>query len=141
MASNDISFGKLLGYSLLAVVGLGIVGVAGSYMMTASSIVTAPGRVITRTMETNNIINNYEWFHDAHAQWRSRVAQIADLKRQVDSTTDDRAEKNRLNVDLGATRQSCRDLATRYNANAIKSNRSIFMGKEAPESLSMEACG
>lgn len=138
---EDISFGRLVKWGLLGVLGLGAVGVAGSYMLTAGSIVTAPGRVIGRTLETDNIINNYEWYHDAFGQYRSRLGQISDIRRQLDGVGDDRAERNRLNVDLGAVRQSCRDLATRYNANATKTNRAIFMGREAPESLNMGACG
>lgn len=126
----------------LAIAGVvAVVAIGGSVLSTLGSVATAPGRVISRTLETGNIISNYEWYHDAYGQYRSRIGQIADVRRQLEAAGDDRAERNRLNVDLGAIRQSCRDLATRYNANATKTNRSIFMGREAPESLNMEACG
>lgn len=138
----DITPRKIIKWVVVGTICIGALGVVASYTGMFSSVATAPSRVIERTMKTDNIINNYEWFHDANAQYKSRLGQITDFKKQLESVKDDdRQEKNRLNVDLGATRQSCRDLATRYNANATKSNRSIFMGKEAPESLNMEACG
>ena len=104
-----------------------------------ASVATAPQRVISKTLQTDNIINSYEWFHDAHGQYKSRVAQIKQYAQLLSSETE-RAERSRLNIEVSAIRQSCRDLATRYNANATKSNRSIFMGKEVPEELSMQEC-
>lgn len=135
---EEITFGTLVKWGVLGVLLIGVVGVVGSFVMTASSVATAPARVVSRTLETGNIINNYEWFHDANAQYRSRVAQAAEHKQMMAAT--DSAERNRLSIELSAIRQSCRDLATRYNANATKSNRSIFMGRDAPETLSMEMC-
>lgn len=130
--------GKYIVYGILGVVGLGAAVILVNFVSTVTSVATAPGRVISRTMETNNIINNYEWYHDAYAQYRSRVAQATEHKTMLAQS--DNQERQRLATELSAIRQSCRDLATRYNANATKTNRSIFMGREAPESLSMEKC-
>lgn len=105
---------------------------------TFSSVVTAPSRVVSRTLQTDNIINNYEWFHDAYAQYRARLGQINAHKNLVNSA--EGSEKSRLNIELAAISQNCRDLAARYNSNATKSNRSIFMGQEAPEFLDETAC-
>lgn len=142
MAKDDENptFGKILKWGLLGVVGLTIVGVAGSFLMTAGTVATAPGRVVTRTLETGNIINNYEWYYDAYAQYRSRLAQASEHAKMMDGVTD-ASERSRLATELSAIRQSCRDLATRYNANATKTNKAIFKGREAPEELSMEKCG
>lgn len=41
------------------------IGLAFNALNTASSVATAPGRVVQQTMQTDNIINNYEWFHQA----------------------------------------------------------------------------
>lgn len=138
---NDLPrFGTVLKYGLLVVFAVCIIGVATSWFGMFTSVATAPARVVSRTMQTDNIINNYEWFHDVNAQYKTRRAQISEFQKRIDGEQDAR-EKSRLNMELSAMRQTCRDLATRYNANAIKSNRSIFMGKEAPESLNMEGCG
>lgn len=124
---------------ILGVLSLPIIGFGLSIVSTATTVATAPGRVINRTLETDNIINNYEWFHDANAAYKTRVSQIQDFRSMLKETSNEQ-EKNRIRTDVAAIRQSCRDLATKYNANATKSNRSIFMGRETPETLSMEAC-
>lgn len=124
---------------ILGVLSLPIIGFGLSIVSTATTVATAPGRVINRTLETDNIINNYEWFHDANAAYKTRVSQIQDFRSILKETSNEQ-EKSRIRTDVAAIRQSCRDLATRYNANATKSNRSIFMGRETPETLSMEAC-
>jgi len=122
------------------VVALGIgVPVLSTVLSTAATVATAPGRVISKTLETNNIINNYEWFHDAHGVYRARLAQVAQYKKFAANTTDQR-EKARIRIDLAGVQQSCRDLSAQYNANATKSNRSIFMGKTAPDRLPENAC-
>jgi len=125
-----LCFGAL---AIATLFGLHIFGVFGS-------VATAPGRVIERTMQPDNIINTYEWFHDANANYKARVAQIAAKKRDVSAPDNDSAERFRLRTELGAMQQSCRDIAQRYNANAMKTNRSIFMGREAPETLNPTAC-
>lgn len=128
---------------LLIVAGLLALSVAipvGCGMLnTVTKVATAPSRVINETMNTNNIINNYEWFHDAHATYRARLSQIAQFKSFLNENVD-QAEKARLRIDLAGIQQSCRDISAKYNANATKSNRSIFMGREAPERLVESAC-
>ena len=122
-----------LGGTVLAVMaGLYFFGVIGS-------VASAPGRVINRTMETGNIIHNYEWFHDVNAAFKSRVAQITAKKKSL-STETDKPEVIKLRIDLEAMQQSCRDLANKYNANSIKTNVSIFKGQEAPETLNASLC-
>jgi hypothetical protein len=110
-------------------VGLGL-------FSTFSSVVTAPSRVINKTLETNNIISNYEFFHDANNQILARVAQVAEHKSLLTDVSD-AAEKNRLRIELSAIKQSCRDLAGKYNANSAKVNRSIFKGRDAPETINL----
>jgi len=127
-----------LKYFLIGGAALIALPVVGGLYSTFSSVVTAPSRVINKTLQTDNIINNYEWFHDAYGQYRARVSQIAQHKQFM--TEADKSETSRLRIELGAIQQSCRELAARYNANATKSNRSIFMGQEAPESLSEQQC-
>jgi len=127
-----------LKYALIGGAALIALPVVGGLYSTFSSVATAPSRVINKTLQTDNIINNYEWFHDAYGQYRARVSQITQHKQFMADA--DKAEATRLRIELGAIQQSCRELAAQYNANATKSNRSIFMGQEAPESLSEQQC-
>jgi hypothetical protein len=126
------------GFGILFAVLFGI-SLMGNVASTASSVATAPGRVIQRTMETSNIISTYEGFHDRWKGYESRLAQIVVTSRDLNAETDP-SEKVRLRVELNAQRQSCRDIASRYNSDAAKTNRSIFMGRDAPPELNMASC-
>lgn len=125
--------------------GLLVTGAVISIIVVGSlvSIVTSPLRtvsgVIERTMNPDNVLSTYEAFHDRWKGYEARLGQIAETRADLANETN-AGEKARLRVDLGAQRQSCREIAAAYNANAIKTNRSIFLGREAPASLNMEAC-
>jgi len=104
-----------------------------------SSVASAPGRVISKTMETNNIISNYEWYHDSYAAFRARTSQVEQFRNLL-AAEPDAKEKQRLRIEFSAIQQSCREIATKYNANSTKTNRSIFKGREAPEKLPENQC-
>lgn len=108
-------------------------------LFVASTVVDAGKGVVSKTLDPNNIIVKYEYFHDANAQYLSRRNQIAQSKGFLASETDT-AERQRLRMELAAQQQSCRDIVTRYNANATKTNVGIFQGREAPESLNIQTC-
>lgn len=103
------------------------------------TVATAPGRVVNKTLETDNIVSSYEWFYDVNAQFDARRGQIAGHTKLI-ATEQDKQERSRLNIELAAMRQSCRDLATKYNANSEKANKSLFKSRGLPESLSTTTC-
>ena len=108
---------------------LGVIGTAA----------TAPGRVVNKTLGTDNIISSYEWFYDTNAQFDSRRGQIK-AHAALAKAEEDTKERARLNIELGAMRQSCRDMATKYNANSEKANKSIFKSRGLPEALALNDC-
>lgn len=132
-------FGKYLGFGVLGIVALGGLAIVGGMVGTATSVVTAPGRVIQKTLETNNIIQKYEWFHDANGVIEARVRQIATHTALLDAESNE-GEKRRLRLEVSAMKQSCRALVQQYNANATKTNQSIFMGREAPSGFDPNYC-
>lgn len=132
-------FGKYLGFGVLGIVALGGLAIVGGMVGTATSVVTAPGRVIQKTLETNNIIQKYEWFHDANGVIEARVRQIATHAALLDAESNE-GEKRRLRLEVSAMKQSCRALVQQYNANATKTNQSIFMGREAPSGFDPNYC-
>lgn len=103
------------------------------------SLLSQPARIVSKTFDADNVINNYEWYHDANNQVIARVAQIKGHKGIIADNTDN-GEKARLRIEMSAIQQSCRDLVGRYNSNATKINRNIFMGRSAPESISPSTC-
>ena len=108
---------------------LGVIGTAA----------TAPGRVVNKTLGTDNIISSYEWFYDTNAQFDSRRGQI-NAHAAPAKAEEDPKERSRLNIELAAMRQSCRDMATKYNANSEKANKSIFKSRGLPETLNINDC-
>lgn len=121
-----------IGLLIAVPVGLNMIGVF-------NTVATAPGRVINKTLETNNIIFNYERFFNVNANYQSRVAQIKEYRPLIDGETDP-AEKARLRTELSAMKQSCRELANGYNADAGKLNRSLFRDRDLPEQLNVAVC-
>ena len=128
---------SIWGWTLWAILFFAVVGAVGW----AVHLMSVPGAIVSKTMTPDNILYNYEWFHDFNGQYKARVNQIKGQKDAMASIGETSvAEKIRLQQELGAIRQSCRDIVTRYNANATKTNRSIFMGKESPTSLDIATC-
>jgi hypothetical protein len=110
----------------------------GAYS-TFSSVATAPSRVINKTLQTDNIIFNYERFFDVNASFTSRSAQVKQYKEFLATETDP-SEKVRLRTEMAAMQQSCRELATKYNADSQKMNRSVFKDSDLPYTLNIAEC-
>ena len=121
-------------------VGAGFIAVAVLFGAATPilSVLTAPGRVLTETMGTKNIINNYEMFFDLNAGYERRMGDIAGHKDAVATATGD--EKNRLTVELLGMKNTCRDLVTRYNAESAKQNRALFKAANLPGELDINTC-
>lgn len=131
-----MSMGKVIAAVVAAMI---VVPVGCSIINTTASVTTAPGRVVSKTLETNNIIQNYERFFNTKANYDARVAQIQEQKGYLDAETD-ADEKYQLRVELSAMRMSCRELANDYNADSEKMNRSLFKSKGLPETLNEGTC-
>lgn len=127
---------KFAGVAALLLVGL---PVGCSMISTVNTVATTPGRVVSKTMQTDNVIMNYERFHDLKANYDARLAQVTETADAM-ATEQDADERRRLRTELSAQRASCRALATGYNADSVKINRNLFKGASLPETLSKEAC-
>lgn len=121
-------------------VGAGVIGIAVLVGVATPvlSVLTAPGRVLTKTMGTDNIIDNYEMFFNLNAGYQRRIGDIAGHTAAVAAATGD--EKNRLNVELLGMKNTCRDLVTRYNAESAKQNRALFKDADLPSELDINSC-
>lgn len=137
--NTEFTIGKLFKWFIVAAAittGLGIiVSVFGVF----GTVATAPGKVLTKTLDTDNIIQSYEWFYDMDAAYKARFNQVMQYKQMYQTETD-KDEKYRIRTELAAMQQTCRDLATKYNANSEKMNKSIFKGWSLPEVLSQANC-
>jgi hypothetical protein len=115
----------------------------GTLVFGAVSLFTAPTRsvtgVVNRTLNPDNVIATYERFHDRATGFEARLAQVQGTSRLWREETD-QAERSRLGIELRAQRQNCREIAAGYNADASKTNREIFRGRQAPERLDETRC-
>ena len=111
-------------------IALVVVAIAGYKFMTATA---------SKVLSPDNIIHNYEWFHDVYQTRQSRINQIIQYKGFY-STESSSTEKNRLRVDMAAMQTSCRDLTSKYNANSQKVHVSIFKGGSLPDMLNLSDC-
>lgn len=121
------------------ITGLVIAGVLIGSTGWIINITSQPARVVSKTLDADNIITNYEWFHDANGNYLARVAQIKQFKGLALNESD-AGERSRLRVEMAAIQQSCRDLSRRYNANSSKMNRGIFRERNLPDQLNSGEC-
>lgn len=138
-SSDDITLGRAVKWLLLAILLLSGIGVAISVMSAATAPIRGAAGVVSRTFDAGNIERTYERFHDLNRGYTSRVAQIRETSRRLAAETDP-TERRFLNTELAAQRGSCRDIVAQYNADATKTNREIFRGREAPETLNLSEC-
>jgi len=127
----------IIKYSIIAMLILLLLGIVGSLLGMFGKVVSAPSRVIDKTLNTNNIIQSYEWFYDVNAGYESRIGQIRDISSQEGISETDSIS---LRTELSAVKQSCRELVTEYNANSQKMNKQIFKGWTLPVTLNLETC-
>ena len=135
-----------LKFAVIGILGLGAVsllGVAAKVVlfpaMVANTAINSAEGVVKKTLDSNNVIHNYEWFYDTNAAIESRVGQIKSHKELVAGATE-ASERSVLNMELAAMKQTCRDLVTKYNANTEKANRSLFKSNGLPESFNISTC-
>lgn len=132
----NVSIGKTILISAIVLVGASI---GCSYLSVLTNVATAPARVMNKTLETDNIIFNYEYFFDMNAAFTSRSAQVRQYK-DLYMVELDKDEKIRLRTEMSAMQQSCRELVTKYNANSLKLNRRVFKDKNLPYQLEIKEC-
>lgn len=137
---------------IIAVAALCFVGaIAFNIAGVGSAVLTAPGRVITKTLETNNIIGNYEYFTDAYTNVIPRQKQAyLNAKESYESfltllpadrekwKTADKAEASRLNSIVLANKNVYVGSITDYNAKSQMLNRNIFKDRNLPYQLTPE---
>ena len=134
---------KWVAIVLVVVFGLSVFGVVMKTVLfpakVATTAINSAGGVINKTLNSDNVIHNYEWFYDTNGAIISRTGQINSHKSLV-SETSDPDERSVLNMELSAMKQTCRELVTKYNANSEKANRSLFKSNGLPDSYNLSTC-
>lgn len=125
---------------------LTVVALAISAIGYAVHVASTPARVVSRVLETDNVIYNYEWFKRQYHQIGAVSQQAEHAKATLDAFKTDAgprpswdyqtsAEYSRLNaIVLGLTNQRANYVAE-YNARARMATRKYFMGGELPSEV------
>ena len=64
---GEWTLGRLFKWILSIMIIITILGVASSFLGLLGKAATVPSRVISKTLDTNNVIQTYEWFYDTNA--------------------------------------------------------------------------
>lgn len=141
MTSFDIETKGEVSAILKVVGGVLLLFIAAGFVLRMGSL-GACG-VADRTLDADNIIFNYEQFYDVSERHKAKVRDLATHTELVATAKaeGDKKELSRLRMELAALRSSCRALASEYNADSQKLNRSIFKSNDLPHTLSLSDCG
>lgn len=134
---------KFLVVALLIITAVSVVGWGISMALFP---VQQAGRIVTKTLDADNVINNYEWFKRQHqdvAAMDTKISIATDTLKGFETSVgprdswkfDDRTEWNRLNAILLGLRGQRASMVAEYNARSQMVNRSIFKTNELPETL------
>lgn len=104
-----------------------------------AKVVSTPARVLNKTLDTDNVITQYEFYYDVHEGYLARVGQIREFSGRVAQETD-ATERRFLNTELSGQRASCRTLVAKYNANSQKLTTKHFKGWALPHRLVLQTC-
>lgn len=126
-----------------------VMGSIGSCVAFVSNPFTQAARVVNKTIDADNVINNYEWFKQQAAditaieakidQSRSEVSAFeSSLGARSDWDREDKIEHARLSSISSGLEMQRADMASKYNARSRMVNRSIFKAGdvELPNSIS-----
>lgn len=114
----------------------------------ASRAIDSASGVIDRTLDPDNVIQNYEWFKQVYEDVDATDRKIENAKMALsvfvesagsrgDWSHEDKTEHSRLNTVILGLRNFRTDLVAQYNARSRMVNRAIFKAgdKVLPERL------
>ena len=138
------STGKILGYTLLFIIGMLLLGALGSAM----NLITIPWLkfdrqvqmnrdIVTKTYTADNALYNYHWFQERAQSIKATETKIQNAKDaqiafkesagdRKDWTFEDKSEDARLGSVVLGLKNHYEEIVAEYNARANESDRAIF---------------
>jgi hypothetical protein len=104
------------------------------------------GVVAERTLNADNVIYNYEWFHQHYMDWQTAGTNADAKERELNNALAiagpantwnlaTQREISQLMVELSGLRAHRVNIANEYNAHTAMANRDIFRSRSLPTSL------
>lgn len=106
---------------VVGLLGLAAIGGVGAW---ALNLAAQPGRIISRTLDADNVLFNYEWFRSQYQDVLAIDAKIAVQEDAAIGAAGD--EKVRINSVVAGLKTKRAQMVADYNARGSMANRSIF---------------
>jgi hypothetical protein len=143
----ELYFGKfLIGLAIfmLALVGLGWCG--ATVLKPIIYPAEQAGVIAERTLNADNVIYNYEWFHQHYTDWQAAGTNADAKERELNNALTiagpasswnlaTQREISQLRVELSGLRAHRVNIANEYNAHTAMANRDLFRSRSLPERL------
>jgi hypothetical protein len=137
---------KVIGFVLLMFIGVTVIGVGGFYMGVFGNVVTTPGAIINKTVNADNILNNYHWFYDQYNEIKTAKATYDNDSAAVSAfessagprdkwTFEDKTEWNRLTSLVLGARNGYNGLVNDYNSKASQLDKKLFKANDLPDHI------
>ena len=122
---------KVIGIIVFLIVVISIVGFT-------TNMICQPARLVTKTFDADNILHNYEWFHQTAQDIGASKIKIKNADVMVQKAKSEEAREKWGTVLLGLNNY-IQDLIAQYNAKSRMINRNLFKSKELPWQFKYDA--
>lgn len=145
---------KYIGLFFLAVILLGFIGVITNIIslpfFVANKAADGAKTVVSRTLDGDNILFNYENFKDMYEGAKQQVANIKKQEKSLDDLRktygedakawpkDVRDNASFIQQTIDGLNMQYQNIAARYNADSKKLNRNLFKDKDLPYQLPLD---
>jgi hypothetical protein len=138
--------GKLFGFLAFVLLVSLLLKVVLAPLFVANTVVKSAGKIVTKTLDADNVIYNYEWFKKAYHAIQAVEHQIKNIQQEKkefkqdagprkDWTFEDKTESSRLSATISGLKNHRNSLIAEYNAKSKMINRKIFKGGDLPEEI------
>ena len=151
--SLNVPIGKMIFIGILVLIILSLLGLGLKILLfpakIAHTMVNTAGKVITKTLDADNVLYNYEWFKQQCEDYKAISIKLEQAKTSAfdfasiagpreNWTFEDKAEYSRLKSIADGIGYQLEDVKAQYNARSKMLNRNIFKTKDLPYQLEGE---
>lgn len=147
MSLNDYESGfernpvwTTLKVGLWIIVIVSILSIVGCVISTVTNPLNQAARVVNKTIDADNMLNNYRWFHDASASldlYPTKIQHAKELETWAEAHAPERAMARQ--TELTGLEQTCLGLVGDYNSRAARLDSGFFRNPERWLPVSTEA--
>ena len=118
-------------------------------LFVADQVVESGKGVVSKTLDSDNVIFNYENFHNLYQGAKQQAANIQNTDKSIQNLKDTYGEPSTWNEETQKENQHLQEnkdgyllmyqkIVSEYNADSAKLNRKLFKDKNLPAELSQD---